>query len=200
MRLGDFMREYLCVRIADGNDRVIDYEQWRQLERNDIWVGADCVIAIDISWDRARSSIVTASGEGNHIPIEVIDAREGVDWLTERVIELAERHRCPIIVDTGGPAASMVLILENRGIEVIPFAARDVAHSAASFYDNVRNQRICHMGDWRLNDAVRGATKRPIGERWGFNRKGNVDISPLVAASFAVWAIDSGMIDKPTIH
>jgi hypothetical protein len=55
------------------------------------------------------------------------------------------------------------------------------------------------MNDYRLNDAIKGATKRPIGERWGFNRKGNVDIAPLVAASFAVYAIESGRFDKPTL-
>jgi hypothetical protein len=200
MRLADFMREYLCFRVNDSDDRVIDWEQWQALERSDVFVGPDPVIAIDISWDRARASIVAASGEGPYIPVEVIESREGVDWLTDRVIEVAERARCPVIVDTAGPAAAMHLILENHGIQVIPYAAKDVALSAGSFYDNVRNKRICHRGDWRLNDAVRGATKRPIGERWGFNRKGNVDISPLVSASFAVWAIDSGMVDKPMIY
>lgn len=200
MRLSDFMREYLCFRVNDSDDRVIDWEQWQTLERSDVWVGADCVLAIDIAWNRSRASIVCASATGPYIPVEVIDAKEGVDWLTDRVIGIAERQRCPVIVDTAGPAAAMHMILENRGIEVIPYAAKDVALSAGSFYDNVRNKRVSHQGDYRLNDAVKGATKRPIGERWGFNRKGNVDISPLVAASFAVWAVDSGMVDKPTIH
>jgi len=200
MKLSDFMREYLCHRVNDSDDRVIDWEQWKQLERYDVLLGADPVLAIDISWDRARSSIVAASGEGPYIPVEVIEAKEGVDWLTPRIIDVAERHRCPVIVDTGGPAAAMHLILENHGIEVIPFAAKDVANAAGSFYDNVRNQRIAHGNDWRLNDAVKGATKRPLGERWAFTRKGNVDISPLVAASFAVWAIDSGMVDKPALY
>lgn len=200
MRLSDFMREYLCFRVNDSDDRVIDWGQWQALERNDVFIVNDPVLAIDISWDRQRASIVAASSEGPHIPVEVIEAKEGVDWLTDRIIDIATRWNCPVVVDTAGPAAAMHLILENRGIEVIPYAARDVANAAGSFYDNVRNQRICHRGDWRLNDAVRGATKRPIGERWGFNRKGNVDISPLVSASFAVWAVDSGMIEKGSLY
>jgi hypothetical protein len=200
MRLSDFMREYLCFRVNDSDDRVIDIDQWNELERNDVFILNDPILAIDISWDRQRASIVAASGEGPYIPVEVIESKEGVDWLTDRIIEVAERWRCPVVVDTAGPAAAMHLILESRGIEVIPFAAKDVAMAAGSFYDNVRNQRICHRGDWRLNDAVRGATKRPIGERWGFNRKGNVDISPLVSASFAVFAIDAGMVDKGSLY
>lgn len=199
MRLSDFMREYLCFRINDSDDRVIDWEQWKSLIRYDVINSGDALIAIDVSWDRARAAIVACSNVDGYLPVEVIDAKEGVDWLVDRTIEIAERNRCPVVVDTGGPAAAMHLILENRGIEVIPFAAKDVAMAAGCFYDNVRNKRICHLDDYRLNDAIKGATKRPIGERWGFNRKGNVDISPLVAASFAVWAIDSGRFDKPSI-
>jgi len=199
MRLGDFMREYLCHKTNDGSDRVIDWEQWLSLYRDDVWLPNDPIIAIDVSWDRQRASIVACSNVGEYLPIEVIDSREGVDWLVDRTIDIAERRNCSVVVDTGGPAASMVMILENRGIEVIPYAAKDVANAAACFYDNVRSKRITHLNDYRLNDAIKGATKRPIGERWGFNRKGNVDISPLVAASFAVYAIESGRYDKPTL-
>jgi hypothetical protein len=199
MRLGDFMREYLCHKTNDSDDRVIDYDQWMTLHRDDVWLPNDPVLAIDVSWDRQRAAIVACSNVGEYLPIEVIDSREGVDWLVDRTIDIAERRGCAVVVDTGGPAASLVMILENRGIEVIPYAAKDVANAAGCFYDNVRNKRITHMNDYRLNDAIKGATKRPIGERWGFNRKGNVDISPLVAASFAVYAIESGRYDKPTL-
>ena len=120
MRLSDFMREYLCFRVNDSDDRVIDYDQWLALERTDVFVGSEPVLAIDISWDRQRASIVVASGEGPYIPVEVVESKEGVDWLTDRIIDVAERWRCPVVVDTAGPAAAMHLILETRGIEVIP--------------------------------------------------------------------------------
>ncbi|MET0461751.1 MAG: hypothetical protein ABW007_01300 [Chitinophagaceae bacterium] len=200
MKLDDFMREYLCVRIPKSDQSLFDFERWKELRRDDIYVIGDLVIAIDITPDRQRASIVAASRNGNYIPVEVIESKEGVEWLVDRTVEIAERHSCPVIVDTGGPAAAMHLILEQRGIEVIPFAAKDVAISAACFYDNVRNGTIAHLNDYRLNDAVRSVVKRPIGERWAYARKGNVDISPLVAASFAVWGIDSGNVDKPTIY
>lgn len=199
MRLPDFMREYLCVRTGASDDRVIDWDQWVSLNRPDINIGADVVIGVDVSWNRDRASIVAAGRKDDYLPLEVIEAREGVEWLTERVAGICERWQCPAVIDTGGPAAALHIALENRGIEVIPFAARDVANAAGFFYDAVRARRIAHLDDYRLNDAVRGATKRPIGERWGFNRKGNVDISPLVAASFAVYAIESGRFDKPTL-
>lgn len=200
MKLDDFMREYLCVRIPKSDQALFDFDQWRSLNRDDVYVTGDLVIAIDVRPDRQGASIVAASRNGNYIPVEVIESREGVEWLPDRAAEIAERHRCPVIVDTGGPAAAMHMILEGRGVEVIPFAAKDVAISAACFYDAVRAGTITHLNDYRLNDAVRSVTKRPIGERWAYARKGNVDISPLVAASFAVWGIDSGTNDKPMIY
>lgn len=199
MRLSDFMREYLCHRVHESDDAIIDYKRWQELYRDDVSYSNEPVIAIDVSWDRSRAAIVSASSADEYIPVEVIDARTGVDWLVDRTEGICERNRCPVVIDIGGPAATMAMMLEDRGIEVIPFASKDVANAAASFYDNVRNGRIAHMNDYRLNDAVRGATRRNIGERWGFNRKGQTDISPLVAASFAVWAIDAGMIGPPGI-
>lgn len=200
MKLDDFMREYLCVRIPKSEAALFDFERWKELRRDDIFVVGDMVLAVDITPDRQRASIVSAARNGNYIPVEVIESKEGVEWLVDRTAEIAERNGCPVVVDTGGPAAAMHFILEQRGIEVIPYAAKDVAISAACFYDRVRDGTIAHMNDYRLNDAVRSANKRPIGERWAYARKGNIDISPLVAASFAVWAVDSGNIDKPTIH
>ena len=200
MRLNDFMREYLCHRVNDSDDRVINWDHWQSLYRIDVVNSGSPVVAVDVSWDRSRASIVAASGVDEYIPVEVIDAREGVEWVTDRLIGIAERNGAPVVIDAGGPAASLIMVLENRGIEVIAFTARDVANSAASFYDNVQSKRIAHLNDYRLNDAIKGATKRALGERWGFNRKGNVDISPLVAASFAVWVVDSGMVDKPAIY
>jgi hypothetical protein len=200
MRLSDFMREYLCFTIHESDDAVINYEHWESLYRIDVQNWGEPVLAVDVSWDRSRSAIVSASSFDGYIPVEMVDAREGTEWLIERVSSICEEHRCPVIIDIGGPAATLAMMLEDRGYEVIPFATKDVANAAASFYDNVQAQRVVHGNDYRLNDAIRGATKRNIGERWGFNRKGNVDISPLVAASFAVWAIDSGMMEKPSVY
>jgi phage terminase large subunit-like protein len=200
MKMDDFMREYLCVRIPKSESALFDFDRWKELRRDDVFVVGDLVIAIDVTPDRQRASIVVGSRNGTYIPVEVIESREGVEWLVDRTAEIAERHSAAVVVDTGGPAAAMHMILEQRGIEVIPFAAKDVANSAACFYDRVRDGTVAHLNQYALNDAVRAARKRPIGERWAYARRGNVDISPLVAASFAVWAIDSGNIDKPTIH
>lgn len=200
MRLEDFMREYLCVRVARSEAQLIPMDNWMELYRNDVVVSDQGIIAVDVSPGRQRASIVACSSVDGYLPIEVIRSREGLEWVVDAVDEITNRWSCSVVIDAGGPAGSMVPVLQARGIEVIPIAAREVAHAAAHFYDCVRAKRVTHLNDYRLNDAVKGVTKRPVGERWAFDRNGNVDITPLVAASFAVWAVETGWNDKPTIY
>ena len=55
------------------------------------------------------------------------------------------------------------------------------------------------MADPRLDDAVAAVGRRKIGDRWAFSRTGEADISPLVAASLAVWAVEAGVFEPPRI-
>jgi len=199
LRLDQFMREYLCHRIAKSREQLIPADRWMEAYRTDITIPADLVLALDISMDRQRASLMAAGAVGSYIPLEVIDGREGLDWVLERCVQVAQRWLAPIVIDAGGPAASLIAPLEALHVTVIPIATREVSNAAAMFYDAVLAKRICHMNDYRLNDAVTGASKRAVGERWAFDRRGHIDISPLVAASFAVWAIETGQIQKPGI-
>ena len=199
MRLEDFMREYLCVRVPRSEITLIPFDHWMELYRSDVTVSDQGIIAVDVSPGRQRASIVACSSVGEYLPIEVIRSKEGLEWVVDAVEEITNRWSCSVVIDAGGPAGSMIPVLQARGIDVMTIAAREVAHAAANFYDCVLGKRVTHLNDFRLNDAVKGVTKRPVGERWAFDRNGNVDITPLVAASFAVWAIETGWNDKPAI-
>ena len=200
LRLDQFMREYLCHRVPKSREQLIPTERWMDGYRTDIFIPADLALALDISPDRQRASLVAAGAQGTYLPLEVIDGREGLDWVLERTVEVSERACASVVIDAGGPAASLIPALEARRVDVIPIATREVTNAAAMFYDAVLAKRVCHMNDYRLNDAVTGASKRAIGDRWAFDRRGHVDISPLVAASFAVWAIETGQLQRATIY
>lgn len=45
-----------------------------------------------------------------------------------------------------------------------------------------------------MTDAVTSATKRRVGEAWAWARRGNADISPLIAVTLARW----GLITAPS--
>lgn len=197
--LDQFMREYLCVRLARSQQQIIPSELWHDLYRSDVVIPPDLAIAIDVTPDRGRASIVAAGQVDHYLPIEIIQAQEGLEWCIRRVTEICQRWSAPVAIDIAGPAATMIPALEAAGVTVLPLAARDVADAAAMFYDATLQRRICHLNDHRMNDAVTGASKRAVGQRWAFDRRGNVDISPLVAASFAIWAIETNRAETPTI-
>jgi len=200
MRLEDFMREYLCVRVPRSEAQLIPIDHWMDLYRPDVFVTDTGIIALDVSPGRGRATIVACSAVDDYLPVEVIRSKDGLEWVIDALEEITNRWSCSVVIDAGGPAGSMIPVLQARGVDIIPIAAKDVAHAAAHFYDSVMSKRVSHLNDFRLNDAVKGVTKRPVGERWAFDRNGNVDITPLVAASFAVWAIDTGWNDKPAIY
>lgn len=199
MRLDDFMREYLCMRVAKSRAQLIPTERWMSLYRNDIINPGEFALGVDMTPDRSRASIVAAGKIDGYLPVEVVEGREGVEWLIEAVSDIAHKWNVPVAIDAGSACGSIIPMLEKLDVAVIKLGTREVIHAAGLFYDSVLSKRIAHMNDYRLNDAVTGCSKRAVADRWAFDRLGNVDISPLTAASFAVWAIETGESERPVI-
>jgi len=63
--------------------------------------------------------------------------------------------------------------------------------ACGDFHDAAVHAQLAHRGDYRLTDAVAGATKRQVADAWAWRRRGGADITPLVAATLARWGIVS---------
>lgn len=200
MKLEDFMREYLCVRQARSKAQLFPMERWQELHRPHIQVGSEVAIGVDITPQRDRATIAAVSKEGDYLPCEIVKAAQGTEWVLEELVSLNSKWGAPIVLDRGAQAGSLLPQLKALGVEVIELGSREVAHAAGLFYDAFRSGDLCHMNDYRLNDAVTGATKRPLADKWTFDKRGNVDISPLVAVAVAVWACLTGETEKPIIY
>ena len=197
-----FRREYLGIPSKAGRGQVIPAEAWEACHRGDVIVPADGqILGLDVNPERSRAALVVAGRVGDYVPIEVIEAREGVAWATERAAEVCLRWGAPLIVDVVSGAGALVPGLEALGVDVIPVTTRSVCDAAGMFYDLATQRFLAHLDDWRLNDAVAGSSKRAVGDRWTWDRKrSTVDISPLVAASLAVWGVQTGQGAAPSIH
>ena len=67
-------------------------------------------------------------------------------------------------------------------------SAPDHAKACGLMFDTVDERGLRHLGGLELRQAVKGATKRPLGDAWAWSRRNStVDISPLVAATLALW-------------
>jgi phage terminase large subunit-like protein len=189
-----FRRERLGIPDAPvvvTDDRIIEVDIWRQLEDERSTIDGRMSWAIDITPDRRMASIAVAGRRSDGlIHVEVVEHRPGTSWIPERLRELLARWGpSPVTIDPGSPAGSLVVTVRERGIEVREISARQVVQSTGQFYDLVHSGELRHLGQPPLTSAVDGATRRPLGESWTWNRRAvSVDICPLMAATLALGA------------
>jgi hypothetical protein len=83
---------------------------------------------------------------------------------------------------------AFVHLLEERDIRVEVVATPDHAKACNLLVSLVENRAVRHRGEPELQSAVRGAARKSLGDSWLWSRKlARVDISPLVAATLALW-------------
>lgn len=169
---------------------VISLDQWDGL----IDVGSSALdpvcLAFDIAPDRSTSSVAAAGlRPDGMLHVEIVDRRRGTGWVVDRLAELSGRHQpLAVVCDASGPAASLLPGLEDRGIEVLTVNAGEYAQACGAIFDLVDQAQLRHLGTPEIRAALRGAARRPLGDRWAWSRKtSSVDISPLVAATLALW-------------
>lgn len=201
-----FRTECLCQWVDDLEPPLFGRGVWE--ERTDVesaLAEGTVYLAVEVSVDRAWSSIVAAGRrEDGDIHVEItgrngiLDHRRGTRWVVDRVKEIKDTlgYNVLVLVDRGGPAFSLVPALEAAGIEMEILDASGVTSAAATLYDLVEQKRIWHLGQSDLDAAAIGARERTIGDKWGIGRRlSQVDVSPLVAASFAAYWVETQAVD-----
>ncbi len=148
-----------------------------------------CAFAAEISEDRRHCAVAVAWREpGGMVTAEI-------DWYGpphEAVAHLAGlyQRRSPVQVVVDGKAQSATLIkpLSNAGVRTYQPTTQEVAVAHGEFMDLVSMGELVHLNQRELTEAVRGAAVRPLAGAKAWERKVEVDQSPLVAATLAVWA------------
>lgn len=144
-------------------------------------------IAVDMS-HRRDISIVAAWLKDGATHVEEVwagaDTAVATDWIVQRA-----GRRIPVVVDSIGPATSLVPELRARKVKLRQTTAADMARSCGLFQDGVNTGSLTHSGQQSISDALAGAKKRPIRDAggWGWDRRDpTCEIHPLVAASLAL--------------
>jgi hypothetical protein len=182
MTLNEFRRSYLNVW-STVSEQMIPAKVWAQSCSAKVAPAGALTFAVDVALDRSSGSIAVCDQQGN---IELIENREGVSWIQQRVTELFRRWKGVIIVDGYGPASSFVDPLKQIGVPIITYKTGDVVAACALFYDAVLDKAIKVKSDDRLDKAVGAATRRAVGQQWLFQRNTpEADISALYAVTLA---------------
>jgi hypothetical protein len=190
-------REFAVERLGVGDwprtdgleQNVLDQDDWANLYDAESRMVDPVFLAWDTTPDRYASAIAAAGKREDGLwHVEVIDHRRGSGWIAERLSKLAKRHKLSGIgADKGSPGGALIPDV-NKALArpVEEFNGRDYANACATFFDAIENETLRHLGSDELDEAVAVATKRTLGEAWAWARQSG-DISPLVAATLALW-------------
>ncbi len=163
---------------------------WDALFDKDSVLQDPVCLAFDVSPDRQASISAAGRNAEGHWHVEVLESRTGTGWVAGRLADLVEAHD-PLAVccDGYGPAASLMVTVEEAGVEVTKVSAGEHGQACGLFVDAVTEQTVRHLGGLELRGAIRGAATRPLGDAWAWSRKAStVNISPLVSSTLALWA------------
>ncbi len=170
-------------------DGIINLETWAQLADPGGVITGKGVFALDVSPDRAWASIAVAGHRADDLlQVELVEHRRGTGWV---VPWLAER-KSKVILDARSPAGSLIPALEQARIEVEPVTTGEHCRACGAFYDAVAEGTLRHLDDALLSAALAAARSRQVGDAWLWSRDPTgQDISPLVAATLALWGATS---------
>lgn len=186
-----FARERLGIWAPVGGDIVIQPQLWAELADSDSTPLDPVVFALAVNPNQDAASIVTAGRRADNLAhIEVVDSREGTGWVVPRFVELVNKWSPQeVVLDASGPASSLLPELTYAGVEVRKASTSDYAVACGAFLDSATNHGFRHRPSTALDRAVAAGRKRPLAERWAWGRKGYANITPLEAASLALWAL-----------
>jgi hypothetical protein len=151
---------------------------------------SDVALAAEISEDRQKCAIVAAGHEpdGPRVLVDLV-WYEHPRGAVERLSALwAERDPVATVVDPRSQAATLLRPLAEAGVLVTQPGTADVTVAHGEFLDLVRDGRLAHLDQSPLTAAVRAAQQRPLAGAQAWERRLQVDQSPLVAATLAMWA------------
>jgi hypothetical protein len=179
---------------TDASNHVIDMELWAELKDFESQPGDPLQFAFSVSPDRSRASIAVAGRRSDGlVHVEVAMSDRGTGWLPNEVKRMVGTHtRLEPICDSRDAAASLVPDLTNLGVNVKTVNASEMAQACGRFFDSAEQRNLRHLHQPELVNALKGAAKRPLGDAWAWDRKNSsVDITPLVAATLALWGVES---------
>lgn len=151
------------------------------------WTGRP-VYGIDVAPDRSISTLSLAGANPtSRAWLETVRQDTGTAWVVAATKRMREEHGGRLVVlDGGGPAASLETDLVKAGFEVVLLSAREVNAACGGLYDDVTVNDVRHGGDPELYAAAKAAVKTSSGDAWRWGRKRSMeDITALYAATLA---------------
>ncbi len=182
--------------------RPISESQWSELRDEMSQMVDPVALAFEVNRDRSGAAIgVVGRRSDGQLHAEVIKSAPGVSWVVGDLATLIGKWRpCAVVYDDRSEAASLVPDLKELGLEVtrepkrgtseilVAAWASDLARACGQLYDAVTETKtLKHLDQPELNESVRGAAWRPLGDARAWSRKdATTNPAPLFAVTLAL--------------
>lgn len=195
--VAEFERAWLNIsKGASGDDWSEILEGWWDaVAHPDVSPArASAVVAIDARRDGSNASIVAADASGT---LAVLASSPDTWWVAEWLLERRDQ-RHTIVVDAGGPLASVGDDLESAGLRIERVGFAEVKKAATSLRDAFADGQIRVRTSAEMKAAVKRASRRMSGDSWLWDR--DVEGGDLMtAASIARWKAKESRLIRPTV-
>ena len=185
MSEGEFRRAFGNQKTS-SSERVIHSAVWDAVQdpnaepSGELSWGVDLLRGVEGHPD---SGSIGVFGDGK---VAVIEHRPGTTWIVDRMRQLHEARGGRIVVDGGGPAASVADEMEDAGLPVVRLTGGAVASACGRIYDAIADCKVRVYPSQPLDDAIGGLHKKPVGDRFVWARTASSsDVTPLMAATLA---------------
>jgi hypothetical protein len=153
---------------------------------------AEVAVGAEISQDRAHTSVAAAGyGPDGSVVVELTHYLDGPGAGVAAIEGLrTARTVLAVVVDPHSQAATLIRPLRAAGVTVTELKTTDLPVAHGGFLDALNAGRLRHVEAPELTAAVRAGQSRPMGGGSTWARRGAlVDVSPLTAATWAVWGL-----------
>lgn len=168
----------------------ISVEGWQELTDPESRIVGPVCFAFDVAPDRQSSVAIAGLRDDGLVHVEIAEHRLTTTELVDRLVRLASEHDpWKIVADPYGVAGNVIAQLEAADVTVHRVTGGEHAEAVGLLMEEVTEETLRHLGSAELLNAVRGAKLRAMGDAYLWSRRhATIDLSPLVAASLAVWA------------
>lgn len=186
-----FGRERLGIWNEEKAEAVIAPALWREgnISDEEIPDAERITLAVEVSADGTYSSLALAAGFGgaDGVFIQLIAHQPGTAWVAEYIKQIqAARKVVEVVADSSGAVLGLIPELQRAGIKPRLIGLRDVQAACAGLLADIHAHRLFHTADEATRMVATAAGRRKIGETgWAWKRLGPLDVSPLVALTFA---------------
>jgi hypothetical protein len=192
-----FRAERLSMWLPTGGSTVFDPAEWERLLDAESVPVRDVAIGVDAPPGREAATVCVAGRRADgRLHVEWYYTADGVRWVPEWVGSRLGGKLRAVVVDQRNPLAE--LDWTSAGVRPTLTGVREMAAACGALFDSVTGGAVRHAGQVELTRGVLGASQRPLsgGQGFGWDRKA-AGSSTLIAASLAVWGVDSTTVLRP---